>query len=274
MTIRPPAVAGMFYPAEPHILRSELDKLLERVSMRKIRGSVAALIVPHAGYQYSGFTAAIGWSAVKRQQFDTIVVVSPSHHEYFDGISVYDGSAFATPLGHIEIDSHLRAELVQNDPVIRVAAIGHGREHAVEVHIPFIQRLFHSAKILPIVMGDQRGEYCLHLGSRLATILRSTNTLLVASTDLSHYFTYAMARTLDGVFAEDVGRFNPDQLLADLESERTQACGGGPTVAVLMAAKKLGANHVELLYQCNSGDVTGDHRAVVGYLSAAVIRTN
>lgn len=269
-TIRPPAVAGMFYPAHPKILSRNIDDLLERSSPNPIAGSIVALIVPHAGYTYSGLTAAHAYNLLRNVSVDTVVIVSPSHREYFPGISIYDGEAFRTPLGATQIDEQLRSAIVENDPIIEASQQGHGAEHAIEVQLPFLQQVLKEVKILPIVMGDQHRPFCLHLGEKLANTLKGTSCILVASSDLSHYHPHDEAEQLDRIVTNDVAAFSPEKLMDDLENEHCEACGGGPIVSVMVAAKKLGANHVEILHHCNSGDVTGDRSAVVGYLSAAI----
>ncbi len=272
--IRSPVVAGMFYPEEPQKLNSTIELLLSDVSKKNLNGSLVALIAPHAGYQYSGMTAANGYVLLKNRRFDCVVIVSPSHREYFNGISVYQGSAYRTPLGDMPVDDALREQLADGETTIEISERGHHQEHAVEVQLPFIQKVLGETRILPIVMGDQCREYCFHLGTKLSKILKGTNTLLVASTDLSHYHPYAIAKALDKIIISDIERFDFNKVMDDLEAERTEACGGGPTVAVLIAASRLGANRVKILHHCNSGDVTGDHGRVVGYMSAAVLRTN
>jgi AmmeMemoRadiSam system protein B len=271
--VRPPAVAGMFYPLRPDELRMEIAALLRAARPPKIQGSIAALIAPHAGYAYSGPTAAAAYRLLEGRTFDTVVIVSPSHREYFDGVSVYDGDAYATPLGELRVDAALRDALIAGDAVVTASARGHRSEHAVEVHLPFLQSVLASApKILPLVMGDQRAEFCRHLGRRLARILAGTNSLLVASTDLSHYHPYDAAELLDEAVIRTIERGDAERLLEDLATERAEACGGGPTAAVLVAARELGAGRVTILHHCNSGDVTGDRRSVVGYCSAAITR--
>lgn len=273
-TIRQPAVAGMFYPAKAQSLNNAIDLLIAEAPSSSREEMIVALISPHAGYEYSGFTAAHGFTLLKNCTFDTVVVVSPSHREYFDGISVYDGSAYPTPLGDVLIDESLRRDLLAGESIITASAAGHGKEHALEVQLPFLQRLMKEFSLLPIVMGDQRREYCFHLGKKLASILKDKNALLIASTDLSHHYPYEAARKLDKVIIEDISKFDYEELMNDLEHERAKACGGGPTVAVLLAAKRLGANRIRVLHQCNSGDVTGDRKSVVGYLSAVALRAN
>jgi AmmeMemoRadiSam system protein B len=271
--IRPPAVAGMFYPAEKNALIHQLDELFSAVKQQSVTGTIVAIVSPHAGYRYSGFTAAHGYSLLKGKSFDTVVIVSPSHREYFEGICVFSGKAYRTPLGELQVDTKLRAELLEEDDSLLNDIVGHRQEHAIEVQLPFLQRIVGDIKILPLVMGDQKRSFCTRLGDTLAKVLRGKNILLVASTDLSHYYSYDTAEKLDSIFINNVARFDDEQLMSDLEAERTEGCGGGPTVAVLRAAKKLGAHKVHILHHCNSGDITGDKSGVVGYLSAAIVRT-
>ena len=271
--VREPAVAGLFYPAEPEILRKEVQHLLHEATASTAKGKAIALVLPHAGYMYSGFTASIGYKLLSKKTFDTIVIVSPSHREYFNGISVYDGTAFKTPLGNLPIDQELADALVDDNIIIR-SEDGHRKEHAIEVHLPFLQTLFDTVKILPIVMGDQRRTLCFYLGDKLAEVLQRKNVLLLASTDLSHYHTYEEANLLDKIVLTDIASFDIEKLMDDLETQRIEMCGGGPTVAVLRAAKLLGATRTEILQHCNSGDVTGEHDRVVGYLSAAAYKTH
>jgi AmmeMemoRadiSam system protein B len=272
--VREPAVAGMFYPLDRAVLDHEVDALLRRAEVKEVTGELRGLISPHAGYIYSGYTAANGYRLLEGKTVRTVVIIAPSHREYFRGISVYSGSAYRTPLGILEVDEELRAALVDDEELVSASVMGHRDEHAVEVQLPFLQKVLSDFKILPIVMGDQRREFCLALGERLGDILKGKDALLVASTDLSHYYSYDVARKLDQVIIDHVREFDEESLLTDFETQRAEACGGGPMVAMLVAARKLGGDRVEVLHYCNSGDVTGDKDGVVGYLSAAVMMGN
>ncbi len=274
ITVRPPLVAGMFYPSEPKTLEAEVSHLLNEVEARPIEGKIVAMIAPHAGYQYSGLTAAYGYKMLNNESFKTVVIVSPSHREHFDGISVYEGTAYRTPLGELQINKQLREQLITDDPIISASNLGHKKEHAVEVQLPFIQKVLGNVSILPIVVGNQKRAYCFHLGERLAEILKGQHALLIASSDLSHYYPYDIANALDQILVDDIAKFDYESMMTHLEQERGEACGGGPMVAVLLAAKKLGANRISVLHHCNSGDVTGDRSGVVGYLSAVALRIN
>jgi AmmeMemoRadiSam system protein B len=273
-SIREPAVAGMFYPGDRLTLEREVDALIRRAEVKKIKGELRGLISPHAGYVYSGFTAANGYRLLEGKSIQTVVIIAPSHREYFRRISVFSGSAYSTPLGILEVDDELRSELVRDGGVIEASPSGHREEHAIEVQLPFLQKMLADFRILPIVMGDQGKDFCVALGKRLGKILKGREALLVASSDLSHYYPYDIACKLDQVVINDLQEFGEERLLEDLDTQRAEACGGGPIVAMLIAARELGADKVEVLHYCNSGDVTGDKDGVVGYLSAAVMKAN
>jgi AmmeMemoRadiSam system protein B len=270
--VRPAAVAGMFYPADPRRLADEVHSLLSAASTHPPATPPVALIAPHAGYMYSGITAAGAYSLLRGALFDAVVVVSPSHREYFEGISIYPGLSYMTPMGGMNVDGELRSALAGDDPVISVRPEGHGGEHAVEVHLPFLLSVLGPVPFLPVVMGDQSREYSVHLAKRLSEVSRGRNVLLVASTDLSHYHPYARANDIDTRFVELVSRFDPLGIMDGLENRSLEACGGGPVVAVMLAASLMGAVTATILDHRNSGDTTGDRSSVVGYLSAAMFR--
>lgn len=272
--VRKPAVAGMFYTSDPHELREEIDKFLSMVPDTPLSGRIWSLIVPHAGYLYSGLTAAHAYKLLKKNPVSTVVLISPSHREYFAGISIYQGDAFRTPLGDIPIDQKLSDRLAEKDSVIIRSDRGHRAEHAIEVQLPFLQVVLGQFAIVPITVGDQRPEFCHHLSEKLASALRDTDVVMIASTDLSHYHTAEEADKLDKIIIADLAEFNHARLMSDIQSQRAEACGGGPAVIALAASEKLGATDVKILHQCNSGDVTGDRSAVVGYVSAVVYSKN
>jgi len=266
--IRGPVVSGLFYPADPEVLDREVAALLHPHRATAKHGRLTAMISPHAGYTYSGHTAGAAFACIEGEHYDSVVVLSPSHREYFDGVSVYPGQGYRTPLGTIPIDEELRRRILESCPFVRATEAGHREEHAVEVQLPFLQRTIGSFSLLPLVFGDQKRSYCLELGRALGTLVEGTRTLLVASTDLSHYHAAPEAERLDRVFVEDVRTGNFDRLMTDLEGGATEACGGGPVVAILAAVHALGGSPMKILERRTSGDVTGDHASVVGYCSA------
>ncbi|MDH3251989.1 MAG: AmmeMemoRadiSam system protein B [Ignavibacteria bacterium] len=267
-TVRPCAVCGLFYPAGRNDVEQEVRTLLGTIQPRNIEGRVEGLIVPHAGYHYSGTTAAHAFAQLLGRTYRTVVIVSPSHREYFDGVSVYPGDGYATPLGTVPVDTALRSALERESELVKPSIAGHGDEHAIEVQLPFLQCAIGQFMLVPIVMGDQRREYCFELGRALNEVL-GNDVLLVASSDLSHYYPATVADKLDRIIRDDVQSFNTEQLMQDLEVKRGEACGGGPIVAVMAALRLRGLHTMHVLHHCNSGDVTGERQSVVGYLSAA-----
>jgi AmmeMemoRadiSam system protein B len=266
--VRESAVSGLFYPSDPAILRRQVISYLKTGPEGKRAGSVRGVLSPHAGYMYSGATAGAGYGRLKGSHHSTVIVVSPSHREFFDGVSVYSGHAYETPLGKVSVNAGLREKLIDICPQARASEEGHGEEHAIEVQIPFLQEVLEDFTILPVVVGHQKRELCFALGEALGQVLKEESALLVASTDLSHYHPAKVADRLDNVFIEDVRNGDYGQLMDDLEGGKTEACGGGPTVAVLIALHSLKAAQIEVVDHCNSGDVTGERGSVVGYLAA------
>jgi hypothetical protein len=265
--IRPPAVAGLFYPGDPGELAGVIAGLIPAEPVQ-VPTRVLGIIAPHAGYAYSGPTAARAYGKLARGAYDTVVIVAPSHREFFEGVSVFDGGAYLTPLGSVPVDAALRDALISAAPFVRASSEGHGGEHAVEVHLPFLQTVLGTFSFLPLVIGHQTPGTCFALGEALAAVLRDRRALLVASTDLSHFHSDREARAIDAVMIGDVRTFDSRALMSHLTEGATEACGGGPAVAVLTALKSLGATRVEIVEYATSGDVTGDLRSVVGYLSA------
>jgi hypothetical protein len=258
----------MFYPGDPDVLRREIKVMLGAAGARKGFAGILGVVAPHAGYQYSGSTAAAGYARLAGSRYPTVVVLAPSHREYFDGASVYPGDAYETPLGRIPVNADLRRRLLEQTPLVTASVEGHRAEHAIEVQLPFLQSVLGDFSLLPIVLGNQRRDFCFELGGALAAVLRGEGGLIVASTDLSHYHPALVARKLDQVFVDDVKRLDPERLMDHLEHGATEACGGGPVVSFLCALGALGASHLEITRQSTSGDVTGDTSAVVGYVSA------
>jgi AmmeMemoRadiSam system protein B len=272
--VRKPAVAGSFYDGDAGRLREHVDQLLAQASDSDLKGAIRGLVSPHAGYVYSGLAAAVGYKTLRGSKYEAVLMVGPSHREYFDGVSVYSGDAYRTPLGDVPIHQELRDALVEQSPLMELSETGHRGEHCLEVQLPFLQRVLEEFSIVPMIIGNQTRETCLSLGNAIAKATEGKNVLLVASSDLSHYHPYDAAVKLDHRVIEQVEAFDELALMAQLDNERLEACGGGPVVSVMHAAKLLGANQSRALFYCNSGDVTGDRSAVVGYLSAAFLQVH
>jgi hypothetical protein len=272
--VRKPAVAGSFYDGDPGRLSHQVDLLLTQAEDKDLKGAIRALVSPHAGYMYSGLAAAVGYKALRGSTYEAVLMVGPSHRESFDGVSIYPGDAYRTPLGDVPIHTEIRAALAAQSPVFVLSDVGHRSEHCLEVQLPFLQKVLGEFSFVPMIVGNQSKEICLSLGTAIAEVSRGKNILLVASSDLSHYHPYNTAVSLDRRVIDQVESFDELALMEQIETDRVEACGGGPVVSVMHAAKLLGANRSQVLFYCNSGDITGDKSAVVGYLSAAFLQVH
>ena len=267
--VRPPHWAGSFYPADSKVLGKTVDDMLAHATAPPVPGHVRAVIAPHAGYVYSGPVAAAGYAQLMGRDYEVVVVVAPSH-KFFQGVSVFPGAAYATPLGEIAIAADLAQAIADADDCITRTSRGHEREHSLEVQLPFLQRALGAFQLVPVVIGDQSEANCRALARVLSEYATGPATLLVGSSDLSHFHSYDEAVELDGVAADDIARCDPERFIADIRKARCEACGAGAVTATLLAARAAGARAARVLMRRNSGDVTGDRSEVVGYLSAVV----
>ncbi|MEW6455195.1 MAG: AmmeMemoRadiSam system protein B [Acidobacteriota bacterium] len=269
---RQPAVAGAFYPKDAKELSSMIDKFIESVKPPEIKGRIYGIIVPHAGYIYSGRVAAYGYKLVSGRKYDAIVVIGPSHYFPFEGVSVYPKGYYVTPLGKVKIDEKLASEMrAQGRSLIRDILQAHLKEHSVEVQIPFIQKVFGDIPIVPLVMGNQDERTIKGLAMALSKALKDKNVLVVASTDLSHFHSKSRAKEIDDFTISFIENFDEDRLMREFLIDRAEMCGGGPVISMMMATRILGAKEVKILKYADSSDVGGPTERVVGYLSAAVI---
>lgn len=276
-TVRKPVAAGLFYPADPGLLRSRIMEFLDQPSSLD-ECPIMAIIVPHAGYSYSGAVAALAYREIRNRDFKRVIVISPSHRDYFQGVSVYAGDFYQSPLGDIEVDREFCGALAEQCDIAYVSDKGHQSsagsqfgEHALEVQLPFLQCALKDFKLVPLVMGQQDLGTSARLGLALSRLC-GDDTLLVASSDLSHFHSYEKARNLDLSFLEVMQRFDYFTLSHLLESGEIEACGGGPVMAALIASENLGADECRLLAYRNSGDVeAGTRDRVVGYSSSVIM---
>lgn len=269
MRIRHQQVAGYFYPAEKDKLEKDISLMLQVAKPEKLVDNIFGLIAPHAGYIYSGKTAAYAYNLLKGKKYKTVIIISPSHAEYFPGISIYDGDAYETPLGIVEIDQEMTDKIVEHSKTIFRGIEGHRREHALEVQIPFLQSVLNEFKIVPMVMGDQSKMFVDELAAKLSNVA-DNKTLVVASSDMSHFYSSEEADKLDSIVERRISEFEYEELLQDLANHKCEACGGGPIAAMMKTAHLKNVNKSFVLYRSDSGDVTGDKSEVVGYLSAVV----
>jgi AmmeMemoRadiSam system protein B len=266
--IRRAAVAGSWYPSDPETLAREVDSYLSAVDEVPL-GEPLAIIAPHAGLMYSGPIAAHAYKMLAGRNFDVAIVVGPSHYVGFEGVAIYDRGSFDSPFGRVPIDEDCAAAVMAASGWVKSHPTAHVREHSIEMQLPFLSRVLPDATIVPLVMGHQSRQTAEDLGNALAAAARGRRAVLVASTDLSHYQNANVAAKLDGKVIQQVEKFDPDGLMSLLEVFPQHACGGGPTVSVMRAAKQLGARDASVLKYGDSGDISGDKDAVVGYLAAA-----
>ena len=265
--VRQAAVAGSWYPSSPDALARVVDAHLAAVG-ESPAGDPLAIISPHAGLAYSGPIAAHAYKLLRNRPIDFAVIVGPSHFVAFEGVAIYARGAFATPLGPVPIAEEPAAALQAASRQMKVLPEAHLREHSLEMQLPFLKRVLPEVAIVPLVMGRQRRETAYDLGDAIASVVAGSRAVIVASTDLSHFQNARIAAKLDNEVIQQVLRFDPDGLMSLLEEHPDHACGGGPTVSVMRAAQLLGARDARVLKYGDSGDVSGDKDAVVGYLAA------
>ena len=276
-SVRRAAVAGSWYPANPGTLAADVERYLGDAALDAVAGRPRALIAPHAGLMYSGPVAAFAYKATRNVSYGSIVLVGPSHFVPFRGVSIWADGAWETPLGPVNVDRDLAAALQSACREIVELPAAHGREHSLEMQLPFIAHLLPGVPIVPLVMGHQTRETAFQLADAIARVIgarendsNDSNVLIIASSDLSHYENAQVAAAMDRVVLEHVEALDADGLMDALEEEPRHACGGGPMVSVLRAAKQLGATAARVLRYADSGDVSGDKSAVVGYMAAGL----
>lgn len=257
-SIRPPAVAGLFYPADPAVLSADIRALLDAVPAATRMPK--ALIVPHAGYIYSGPTAAAGYAQLRGAlagRIRRVVLLGPVHRVPVRGLALPEATAFATPLGEIPLDTVAMSELA-GLPQVTVSAAAHAAEHSLEVHLPFLQAVLGDFSLLPLAVGDASTD---EVAGVLERVWGGPETLIVISSDLSHFLSYTDARRIDRATVQHILALRPDL-------DHQQACGATPVNGLLAYAARH-ALQPELLDLRNSGDTAGDRSRVVGYVSVA-----
>ncbi len=277
--IRPAVVAGKFYAGAPEMLKAAINGFLTDAEPATVSRPLA-LILPHAGYIYSGQIAADGYNQARGHSYDTVVILGTNHTSpRFSRIGLYPGDGFATPLGVARVDTAVREALQSSCPDCIPNASIHEQEHSVEVQVPFIQVLFPNAKIVPAVVGAPDAGLCERFGKALGRVLANKKALIVASSDLSHYPSYDDARKVDIPILEAIPTLELSRVQQAVQGAmdrgianlHTGACGEGPIMAAMAAAKAMGARGGKVISYANSGDVAiGDRARVVGYGAVAL----
>ncbi len=275
-SVRPSPIAGQWYPGRPEVLRHDIKKYLQQVHLPLIEGEIVGVMAPHAGYLYSGPVAAYAFAAVRGMTPDVVAVVSPMHYPYPYPLLTSLHRAYATPLGEISVAQDLVARLddtLQSRLGYGLTPVGHDPEHSLEIELPFLQYVLGKPfRLLPVMVREQSVRATRALGNALGEVLRDENALLVASTDLSHFYTQERANALDGEMLRRVAAFDPEGVLRAEDEGKGYACGRGALAAVMWAAKTLGANRAQVLRHATSGDITGDFSRVVGYGAAVFLK--
>lgn len=273
--VRPPAVAGAFYPADPAKLREVVDGFISAPPKVETKGQLIALIVPHAGYAFSGAVAGMGFRQVEGTDITTVILAGPSHKFAFRGASVYTGDSYATPLGDEWVDTRLAESFLDPKNGVVAEPRAHEKEHSLEVEIPFLQRALPDARVVPIVVGSPEGPMMDSLSAAIARRIESDSgkTIMVVSTDWSHYHDYDTAVKMDSLGIETVKDLSSFELMARSRMGRIELCGIYPAMLAMDVANRLGADSVRVFGYANSGDVTGERSSVVGYAAIGIYRT-
>jgi hypothetical protein len=272
--LRLPAVAGQFYPEDKEELDKMIDDFLSRAKIPKIEGEIFGLILPHAGYVFSGPVAAHGFKAISGKDFETVILIGDSHYERFDGVSVWEKGIWETPFGKIKVNEKLAKEILSQSKRFFVRDSAHLFEHCLEVQLPFLQKVLKDFEILPIVFGSEDEDW-KNLAKAILNSMKE-KTLIIASSDLSHYPPYELAKkadfqTIEGILTLDPEKFS--KKIEELEKKflgvDTFACAQDSIKTILEISKNLKAKAKLLKYQ-NSGDTFfGEKSQVVGYSAIA-----
>ena len=274
-TTRRSVIAGSWYPGTEAALKRALDGYFANANHPPVAGRLCGLIAPHAGYAYSGQTAAHAYQQLRGRSFRTVVVVAPSHRAWFDAPAVSAEDAYETPLGRIPVDQALAAALATRIPLQRIRG---DTEHAVEIQLPFLQYILGDCYLLPILLSTDNPELPQKLAQALVEVNRlppwaGSGLLLIASSDLHHIASYGEVVRRDRSVVDAVAAFDLTALTPLLMDRDCSVCGRIPILTVLHACRTMGANAVQVLHQTSSGDVTGQRRPgeyTVGYMSAAI----
>lgn len=266
--IRPPAVAGRFYPGDRRELSRQLEALLDVPGA--VKSAAIGCMVPHAGYMYSGGIAGQVYARLALPQ--RMLLIGPRHYPRGAALAINSRGAWKTPLGNVTVDTELATQLCRACPDLREDDLAHRDEHALEVQLPFLQRLAGEFRFVPIALGPVPYPALEALGRAAAEVVRARNepVLLVASSDMNHYEDERTTREKDRRALEPLLRLDPRGLYDAVRRENISMCGYGAAVAMLVAAKELGATRAELVGYATSGDVSGDRDAVVGYAGVIV----
>ena len=264
--VRPSPIVGRWYPADPLRLARSVDEYMAQADVPALDGRLIGVLTPHAGHRYSGPIAGHAFKLAQGQDAEVVALVGPSHYPYDAPVVTTAHEAYETPLGQIPVD---RAALAALGEAVPIKAVRTDPEHSLEIELPFLQRALGEFRVIPLALVDQSYEMAQVLGQALADTLAGARALLVASSDLSHFYPQSVAHKLDGVILDAVARFDPAAVIQAEMNGSGFACGRGAIAAVMIAARALGADAAQVIGYATSGDVTHDYQQVVGYGAAA-----
>jgi AmmeMemoRadiSam system protein B len=274
--VRPSAIAGQWYPADARRLAALVDRYLKNARLPYWEGEVVAVMAPHAGHRYSGPVAGHAFAALRGTKPDLVAVLSPMHYPHPEPVLSSGHSAYATPLGLVPVDQEALDVLdarLRDRLGMGVQRLFNDMEHSLEIELPFLQRAIKTPfQLLPVMVREKDPDIVSGLGQALAEILSDRQAILVASTDLSHFYPQSVAEMLDKEILRRVEALDPEGILRAEQEGRGFACGSGALAAALWAAKRLGGNCAQILHYATSGDITGDYGQVVGYGAALITR--
>lgn len=270
--VRTPAVSGAFYPASREALSKMVRDFLASVPPVDFKGSLIALMVPHAGYPYSGQVAAYAYKLLSNKAFDSVILVGSSHHFAMSKVGLYPSGSFEVPTGTFPIDEELASALMEESDYIEADFGVHLKEHSLEVQLPFLRETLGEVKIVPVLTGLPSLAISEALGLAMARQAMKRKTLILASTDLSHYYSYDKAIRLDSEAIEAIKSLDVRLFAEKVNNRRCELCGTNAVLSTMISFSALGANEAVLLKYANSGDVTGDRSRVVGYASMAFLK--
>jgi len=273
-SVKQPEFDGQFYPAGKEELSEMLDEIIEKTTVNPLPGEILVLISPHAGYGYSGRTAAYGYKLIKNKPYRTVVILGTSHHKPFNGVAIYPKGSFETSLGLLKIDEEFSVKLINGGPDIFIDESAFSAEHSIEVQLPFLQSVLGDFKIVPLVIGDCSLASCKKISALIKEAINGRkDVLLVVSSDLYHGYGLKEAEQADLSTLELIKNFDYEELYYSLRDAKAQACGGFATVIALKIAKETGYNKAEVLNHTNSAAATGetsDGKWTVGYASVVL----
>jgi AmmeMemoRadiSam system protein B/AmmeMemoRadiSam system protein A len=272
--VKEPTVAGAFYPTDEQALAGMVKDFLASAETTSVNGKLIALIVPHAGYQFSGQVAAYAYRHLMERNIDTVILIGPSHDAVVNGAAVYASGSMKTPLGNIRINEQIARSLVDEKAHITANPAAFKNEYSIEVQLPFLQGALKDFTIVPILIGQPSRDCFDSLTRSLTAVLgKNQNVILIASSDLSHYHSYEKAKRLDSRVADAVTRMSLEDLERQLHSGECEMCGGYPVLFTMSVARRLGATNGVVYKYGNSGDIMSDKSRVVGYAAMGLYRT-